>query len=215
MNYLVVGDIHGNLPALEKMLKIEKGNFDCLISHGDVVNYGPWSNDCVRLLDNLPNTITLKGNHEENVLKGAYTGKNEVANAFFDYCYPRFSEFDIIKRYQESYQLKSFIVKHTINDQYIFPDTDLAEIDLESNYIIGHSHYQFNRKKGNKRIINTGSLGQNRKFLNVAEYILYDQNKNEVQLKAFRYDIDQVIDKMIQEKYPSICLQYYQNKKRK
>jgi len=46
---LVISDVHGNLPALERVLD-NNNDVDLVISLGDVVNYGPWSNECVQLL---------------------------------------------------------------------------------------------------------------------------------------------------------------------
>jgi hypothetical protein len=34
-----------------------------------VVNYGPWSNECVELIENLENSFKVMGNHEEYYLK--------------------------------------------------------------------------------------------------------------------------------------------------
>ena len=64
MRILVISDIHGNLPALEFVLNKER-SADKIISLGDVVNYGPWSNECVDLMDTLTNKILIVGNHEE------------------------------------------------------------------------------------------------------------------------------------------------------
>lgn len=214
MRYLIFGDVHGNLPALEKLLKVERGRYDQIISHGDVVNYGPWSNECVQLLSTIPDLISLKGNHEENYLQGNYSGTNKVAKTFFEFCYPRFSEFEAIGEYGEEKRLKDYAVRHTVEERYVYPDTDLAELNLNENYIIGHSHYQFNRVFEEKRIVNTGSLGQNRKLINNAEYIVYDDKKNSIELKSFVYDVDQVIKKMQTENYPQLCVDYYQNKRR-
>lgn len=215
MKYLIFGDVHGNLPALEKLLEIEKNNYDFLISHGDVVNYGPWSNECVQLLNQIPAVVLLQGNHEANYLKGVYTGQNEVAQAFFQFCYPQFKEFNIIKKYEREVKVKNFQIRHTINNSYIFPDSDLSLLDLQDNYIIGHSHYQFDRSYKGKRIINTGSVGQNRKIINVAEYIIYDTHKNEIELKSFVFDIELVITEMRSEGYPEICVDYYTKKNKK
>ena len=49
----VFGDVHGNLIALEKLFEIEKGTTDLFISHGDIVNYGPWTNECIALLKEI------------------------------------------------------------------------------------------------------------------------------------------------------------------
>lgn len=213
MRYLICGDIHGNLPALENLLKIEKSNYDSFICHGDIVNYAPWSNECVELIETLPHAIKLLGNHEVNFVNGNYIGENLIARAFFDFCYPKFDKIKIIKKYLDTYQLSNFTVQHTVNGQYVFPDTELSNLNLEKNYIIGHSHYQFDRKIKDKRLINTGSLGQNREFINVANYIIYDDDSNYIQLKSFKFNINIVIDKMIEANYPEICLRYYKSKK--
>ena len=212
MKYLVFGDVHGNLPALEKLFEVEKGNFDQAICHGDVVNYGPWSNECVDFLDSIPEIVLLKGNHEEAFLNNLYPGSNEVAKAFFNFCLPRFRKKEAIQKYTTRCKADDFIVSHTIKGSYLYPDTDLSKLEIKENYIIGHSHYQFDRKIENHRIINTGSLGQNRKNIDLAEYVLYDSQKQEVNLKSFLFDIEQVIQKMEQEGYPGICLNYYKNK---
>jgi predicted phosphodiesterase len=214
MRYLIFGDVHGNLPALEKLFAKEKDNFDIAISHGDVVNYGPWSDDCVLFLDETPNVIKLMGNHEENYLAGNYMGTNEVATAFFNFCYPKFQNFEKIERYRNQYLLQNLKVKHTLNGQYYFPDSNLDEISLEMDTVIGHSHYQFSRTVCNRRLVNTGSVGQNRKFIDVAEYVIYNEATGNMELKNFHFDIDKVINQMETDKYPDICIKYYQTKQR-
>ena len=59
----VISDIHGNLPALEVVADRIR-HMDQVICLGDVVNYGPWSNECLELLQTLPGMILLEGNHE-------------------------------------------------------------------------------------------------------------------------------------------------------
>ncbi len=210
MRYLICGDIHGNLPALELMINEEKDNYDQLICHGDVVNYGPWSDDCVKLLNSIKYAVLLKGNHEHYFLSGIYNGKNEIAKAFFNFCYNRFTQFELINKYNDSVEIKNFKIQHTILDKYIFIDTQFDNID--QNYIIGHSHQQFERIIGDKKIINTGSVGQNRTFINCIEYLIYDDSKNQIFLKNQLYDHNIIINKLKSESYPEICINYYKNK---
>jgi predicted phosphodiesterase len=214
MRALVLGDIHGNLPALEKLFFLEKDNYDVIICHGDVVNYAPWSNECVQLLDTFKNIVLLKGNHETNYLKKIYSGTNVVAKIFFDTCFLEFKEFEKIGMYKEEYMIGDFIVKHTFNNNYIYPDTDLSAFNIKKNYIIGHSHYAFNRFINGCNVINTGSLGQNRVHVNESNYVLYDLEKKEIKLKSFTHNIDLVINEMQARNYPTLCLEYYKNKKR-
>lgn len=211
----IFGDVHGNLIALEKMLNIEKNHTDLFISHGDVVNYGPWSNECVELLDSIPNCIKLKGNHEQYYQKSCYGGENEVAKAFFSKCIIDFKPKNllVINKYLEEIQLQEFTIQHTLFDQYIFANTDLEGLSINSNYIIGHSHQQFERQLNNFSIINTGSLGQNREFINQSCYLTLDTETKKVTLKQFIHNIDFVIKEMETQKYPRICIEYYKSKK--
>lgn len=214
MRWLVFGDVHGNLPALEQLLFKEKGNYDRIICHGDVVNYAPWGNECVQLLAGLENSICLKGNHEAYFIEGAYPGTHPVAKAFFSHCYPRFREFQPLSEYGLSSSAGVFLVQHTLLDKYIFEDTDIHDAGLTGNFIIGHSHQQYERILPGLRLINTGSLGQNRAFINVADYLIYDDISEAVELKHFIYDIESVISAMEAEGYNELCLNYYRNKRR-
>lgn len=62
MRYLIISDIHGNLPALETVLS-DAGEFDAIWCLGDVVGYGPDPNDCVALL-RRHELVCLAGNHD-------------------------------------------------------------------------------------------------------------------------------------------------------
>ncbi len=210
MKLLICGDIHGNLPALEKMLFEETNNFEKFICHGDVVNYGPWSNECVDLLETLPNKILLRGNHEEYFLDGNYPGVNIVAKTFFEFCYPLFSNFDKIALYEQSFIAGDFEVIHSINHQYFFYNSIINRID--KSYIIGHSHQQFQRIIGDYLLINTGSVGQNRSNISLINYLIYDLESQVIELKNIKYDPSCIINEMVSRSYPEICINYYKNK---
>jgi predicted phosphodiesterase len=98
MKLLVYSDAHGNFPAFELMLK-EEGVCDQYICLGDLVNYGPWSNECVELANSLPNSTLLMGNHEEAFITGKYPGSNPMVQAFFENKLPIFTEIKLINRY--------------------------------------------------------------------------------------------------------------------
>ena len=100
MKYLIISDVHGNLPALESIIKKEN-DVQGYINLGDVVNYGPWSNECVDLIDSLTNTINILGNHEEYFIKGSFDLNNELVNKFFSQTYPSFVKLDKIKTYKK------------------------------------------------------------------------------------------------------------------
>ena len=119
MKTLLFSDVHGNLPALERMLSVET-NCESFICLGDVVNYGPWSNECVELVCSLPNSKLLMGNHEDAFINGFYPGKNRIAQQFFDHNIEIFKEFDAIKNFLQSCKIEKYTCQHTIFDQYIY-----------------------------------------------------------------------------------------------
>lgn len=212
MKTLIMGDIHGNLIALEKCLKVYGKLVDQIVCHGDVVNYGPWSDECVDLLEHV-GAITLKGNHEEAYLQGSYPGENELVKMFFNHTYPRFNRHEKINSYKNSYEMDLFTVTHTINDSYYYPDSDLSNLNLSKSHIIGHSHYSFIRELEDDLILaNTGSIGQNRKNLSFMEFILLDTEINKLELKKIEYNTTPLINEMVYKNYPQQCIDYYKSK---
>jgi predicted phosphodiesterase len=209
MKILIYSDVHGNLPAFEKMLKIE---YDCEkhICLGDLVNYGPWSNECVDLAKSLANPVFIMGNHEEAFIDGFYPGNNEMVKQFFEITSKSFNRMDDIKRFTAEYTLENYLCRHTIFDQYIYPDTTVL---LNNNYIIGHSHHQFKYTNNDFTLYNAGSVGQNRKYINVINYLIYDTSSQLIEMKNLEYNVDLVINEMKSLKYPEVCINYYIDKK--
>ena len=210
MKVAIFSDIHGNLPAFEIMLK-DAGKVDLYVSLGDVVDFGPWSNECVDLLEGLDNCIKILGNHEEFFLSGKYEGSKQIVKSFFDFCIKDFTNFAPLKSYIKSYTLGKYTLSHTLDDLYIYPD---SKINFSKNYIIGHSHYQFRIKSNDFTLISPGSVGQNREFINVINYLIFDVEKDRIENKKVPYNVDSVINEMKKKKYPKECIEYYDKKKR-
>lgn len=64
MKYGILGDIHGNLSALERVLAaLQPERVDFLISVGDVVGYGAAPRECIALLREASTQVVL-GNHD-------------------------------------------------------------------------------------------------------------------------------------------------------
>jgi len=204
-------DIHGNLPALEIAVK-KSGKVDGYYILGDVVNYGPWSNECVQMLETLPNCIKILGNHEDYFINGKCESENYLANEFFNHCYADFNLVSTIQAYKKEAQFKDFICTHTIEDKYIFQDTDLK---LVNNYIIGHSHRQYKIDRNGFTLINPGSVGQNRQYINEINFLTYNTTIENLDFQSVLYDVDVVINQMEKMKYPKVCLDYYRSKPRK
>ena len=208
MRVLVFSDIHGNLPALENLIQAE--TVDEYINLGDVVNYGPWSNECVELISGLPNCYNIIGNHEEYFLKDFCDVKNQLVLDFFTQCIEGFKYKSIISDYNQSLHLHGFKLRHTIGvKDYIFHDT---EVSIEENMMIGHSHQQYLREVNRFMLLNPGSVGQNRKFINVSSYVIWDTDTNSFDLKNIKYDFKFLIAEIKARKYPPQCIEYYTSK---
>ena len=65
MKYAVLSDIHGNLPALQAVLEDAKQrNIDHFIIAGDYCLSGPWPDDCIQTVMEIPQKIIIRGNEE-------------------------------------------------------------------------------------------------------------------------------------------------------
>lgn len=209
MKVLVLSDVHGNLPALEFVLRVEK-SVDLVISLGDVVNYGPWSNECVDLMDSLDNKILIMGNHEEAFISGQYSGSNQIAKTFFETCYPGFTRKEKIVDYKKSYSFNDCYFVHTLNNDYIFPDT---EIQISCNTFIGHSHRLFSKQINDYTLVNAGSVGQNRINIDELNYVLVDTENNSIDLVKKIFSADKLINEMRVQQYPETCINYILSKR--
>lgn len=204
MRILIFVDVHGNLPALETLLKHERA--DQYISLGDIVNYGPWQNECVDLVTSI-GAICLTGNHEQYYIQGKYPG-DKLANRFFDYCYPQFTRHEIIKTWHKTHYIPDWILRHTYEDMIVYPDT---EVKFSYNYIIGHSHHQSIHRYYTRTMYCIGSVGQNRQHINRIDYCILN---GEPELKHLLYDESLIINEMKARKYPDEFIEYYSKKQR-
>ena len=72
MKIAVLADIHGNMPALERVTThIEAWGADQVIVAGDVVNRGPQPRTCLQFVEDKQQSAgwqVVRGNHEDYVL---------------------------------------------------------------------------------------------------------------------------------------------------
>ena len=74
MRLVLLSDIHGNVTALQAVLKDVEGigEFDAFALLGDFVNYGPRPNEAIEIAKQLPRPllVNLWGNHEYSLFGG-------------------------------------------------------------------------------------------------------------------------------------------------
>ena len=214
MKIAIFGDIHGNLIALNRFIEVTISVVDKFICIGDIVNYGPWNDECLELIYKLPDITIIEGNHEKLFL-GQEPIKCELplVQEFFQKSFENFSRVDLIKDLKHDFKISNYMCAHTINNLRIYQNTDI-QIEITNNFIIGHTHHQFSISKNNYKIINTGSIGQNRNFIDLAQYLILDTTTDTITFHSVQYDIEKFIYELTIRDYSKNCISYYQNKKR-
>ena len=210
MKTAIYSDVHGNLPAFENFIQKTKSSVDYYLNLGDLVNYGPWSNECVDLALSIPSYGNILGNHEELFINPLLvTHEIELVQLFFESTYSRFDRFKEISLFSPTLEFHRFLASHTIGEQRIYPDTSIT---LNQNHLIGHTHHQLHYQNSGFELINPGSVGQNRKKINLFEYAIYDDEKDLFEFFSESYDTDSLFQKMRALNYPEACLDYYLGK---
>lgn len=208
----VFADVHGNLPALERFLAATRGVADTFVCLGDVVGYGPWNDECLEIIHELPGVVVLEGNHEGYFRAGRIIEPTPpLVDAFFASSFASFSRRDLIEDLPGQVERGGFCCTHTLAGRRIYPDTPVT---VDRSYLIGHSHHQFSRAVGVHRLVNCGSVGQNRRFIDLADYVLLDSKTGAAELCRVAYPVERLIQELEVRRYPRECLDYYRSKPR-
>lgn len=231
MRYGIFSDIHSNLEALEAVISAyRKENIDCYYCAGDIVGYGADPALCIRLVKQLSG-IVVAGNHDRaSVDLLALDYFNPYAQAAILWTKARLD--DSQRHYLGSLELvyrDDFLtlVHGSLDSPEKFnyiQDSGIAEgtFSLLKTEIcfLGHSHYAgvfvqgldgrirysqepgFSIARGEKYIVNVGSVGQPRDHNNKAAYCIYDTDKKAVQIKRVSYNIETARKKIIDSGLP-------------
>jgi predicted phosphodiesterase len=207
----VFGDVHGNLLALETFLTQVKGRVDAYLCLGDIVNYGPWNDECLECITSLPEITILEGNHEKLFLNPhAANSESQLVQEFTATSGAMFARDDLITDLPCTSALGRFTATHTIDGLRIFADTDIS---VDRNYVIGHSHYQYNIMRNGRSIVNPGSIGQNRDRIERVEYALFDTDTAGFTFESIPYDFPAFLAELRSRGYPEQCVGYYEGKR--
>jgi predicted phosphodiesterase len=232
MRYLVISDVHANLPALEAVLA-DAAPFDRIWCLGDITGYGPFPNECIARLREFP-LVSLAGNHD-----WAAIGKLDLGNfnreARAGVIWTRLALMPDNKAFLEG--LPSLLVEDGYTLAHGSPSQPIEEYILdplaaEQNFnmfktrvcLVGHTHWPmaFLRADGLERmclqiaphwnarikinigrwIINPGSVGQPRDGDPDACYALLDLKASEWTFRRVRYPLEETQARMRQFKLP-------------
>jgi putative phosphoesterase len=202
---LILSDIHGNLPALEAVLKAEALNDACLFL-GDAVDYRPFPKECIRFLMDEMDAGVL-GNHDNAVAnnvdcgcRGDFKRYSEETRAWHKML---LDEVDL-KFLRALPPLKQTHVDgETLYLAHATPQGDLyrylqeEEIDeavegITAEFVLlGHTHVQFKKHVGRTTVVNPGSVGLARDGGQACYAVLRD---GKIDLRRAEYDVQRTID---------------------
>lgn len=145
MKYLIISDIHGSLPRLERALKFfEQEHFDMLLILGDILNYGP--------RNSIPEGIDAKGIVARlNPLADKIIAVRGNCDAEVDQMllhFPIMADYALIVD-----EGKRLFLTHG----HIFNPTNLPPGKFDAVFF-GHTHLWELEDNGNTTICNTGSI---------------------------------------------------------
>ncbi len=222
--YAILGDIHGNLQALEAVLAdAEDHGVDTYICVGDIVGYNANPAECLEIIRERCVTV-VRGNHDHYV---AYDESLEdfhpLAASVIDWTRKQLTaeQIQYLRKLRFSRMVDGFTIVHSTLDMperwgYVI---DVLDADANFNYqtssvcFHGHTHVPvvferqgmvtrfgfttYTTKLGCKCFINTGSVGQPRDGDPRASYVLYEPGARQVVLRRVPYDIQATQERIL------------------
>jgi predicted phosphodiesterase len=216
MKYAVIADIHANLEALLTVLSHAKlQNCTDYVFLGDFVGYNSDPNTCLEIVRSL-NVPCVKGNHDQMAsTNDSLIDFNPVAAHAMEWTRKKLSEEhrDWLRDLPYVRSLEHFTMVHaTLMDPHRWGYI-LDKVEAEEHFTFqqsqlcfyGHTHIAmaFIRDSNSLRagsytklkleserqyLLNPGSAGQSRDFLNKATYATYEPNTRAIELHRLDYD---------------------------
>jgi putative phosphoesterase len=183
MRIAFISDIHGNLTALQAVLKdLQNQNVDQFVCLGDTVSLGPQPHEVLEELRALK-SINIRGNHDAAVLEPEQAAKFEITEHLVPdlyWCREHLTDddFNMLKSFLPTHEMSlpngvKLLAFHgsPVSPTHIIQATTPPELldkyfegQSATVFIGGHSHIQMHRRYGDKLILNSGSVGNAFKF---------------------------------------------------
>jgi predicted phosphodiesterase len=171
-------DVHGNLPALDAVLdEVDAAGADLIVFGGDVA-WGPLPRETVERLQDLDQRARfVRGNADREVAAGAdeSSGLDEATARVNLWCHRELGRVQLdwlagwpLSVVVEVDGLGPVLFCHGSprrdDESITSATTDAAIVQMltgvaERTVVCGHTHAQFERRAGNHRVVNAGSVG--------------------------------------------------------
>ena len=196
----VLYDIHGNLVALEEVLKdAEAAGADGYLLGGDFASWSPWPSETIERLRGLPNTTWIRGNGER-WLREPPADRPDVAAELAQSDSGLGTNEGWLYSLQAQVELDGVLYVHgsPLSDVESFPaepgegDEQMLNGVRDKTVVFGHSHLQFKRPGPNgTTLINPGSVGMPLDGDARAAYALRHDD-GEFEFRRVEYDVEPV-----------------------
>lgn len=227
MKIAVISDIHGNIFALNAVLKaIKKQDVTYTICLGDLVGYGCNPNEVIERLRNekIP---CIKGNYDASVVDKDYTfiRENEVNSFSLPWAIKNVTNENIkfLKELPNTITLefnnKKIQFVHgsprRINE-YLTEDYEkIDEVINEFNYdvlVCAHTHIPYVKIINSKIIINDGSVGKPKNGTPNATYLIIDITDDNLtpEIHSVSYDYKEIMNTMKNLNFPEKLIKSYE-----
>lgn len=219
---LILGDVHGNMAALDSVLhEASQKEINGIILLGDLIDYGPHSNEVIKRMSDIPKEkiiINIWGNHERAIVCeefGRFSSKRGELSAKYTRSRLTENSFAYLEQMNQK-GMEVFYIKgrkclavHGSLEDFFWKSIAAGENSLQYmdfDYVFsGHSHiphvYQYFYESDNKEFrykkrtifINPGSAGQPRNHNPNAHFAIWDTENESVELLTVKYDIESEI----------------------
>ncbi|MFZ5634024.1 MAG: metallophosphoesterase family protein [Bacillota bacterium] len=222
MKIAVIGDIHGNIEALNSvMAEIGGLGADLVYCLGDLVDFGPCPGEVISAVERM-GILSVRGNHDmalTDYVPGRFLFKSAEEQRYVEAsleCTRRAlteRDIDFIKGLPDRLELplpgNTALFVHSFPSAYHYPGTDEAERFLDAGpwqYVFyGHSHKPALYTHNGKMAVNVGSVGKPRHGNAMASYCIAEFAGGRLTDLAFRYrpyDVEKVCRDIISRGFP-------------
>jgi predicted phosphodiesterase len=206
-------DVHGNLPALEAALAaVDAEGVDVILSGGDLL-LGPQPAECLELLRRRGATF-IRGNCDRAVAEAPDPDDPWLERVEWTAARLSAEQLEFVRRWPETVSLEVDGLGPVLfchgsprsDEEIVTAVTPPKRLDpmldgvLEKTIVGGHTHVQFDRRVGDRRLVNAGSIGL--PYEGESGIACWALLGPEVGLRRARYDVQRAVDALADSGYP-------------
>jgi len=224
MKIAVLGDAHGNLTALEAVLRdLAKRHVDGIWNLGDLVGFGPDPDGVVQRLREAA-TLNIVGNFDLKVLGADPRDPGAIGTPIDLWVAPAWAHENLSpasirflaslpRERRATVEGHSFLLTHgspASSSERLEPATDVARFAelgrmAHAEYVLcSHSHIPFVHRTDGVTFVNCGGVGRSDDGDPRASYAILQIGKDRVQVAHYRvaYDVAAVVDAVLRRGLP-------------